>query len=105
VSTDVEPLAGLVPSTYELSQNYPNPFNPTTQIRFSLPRESGVKLVVFDIVGRVVTTLVDQKMSAGVHQVTWNGRDQDGRPVASGVYFYHIQAAGFSATKKMALIK
>jgi hypothetical protein len=105
VSTDVEPLAGLVPSTYELSQNYPNPFNPTTQIRFSLPRESDVKLVVFDIVGRVVTTLVDQKMSAGVHQVTWNGRDQDGQSVASGVYFYHIQAAGFSATKKMALIK
>jgi hypothetical protein len=105
VATDVEPLAGLVPTSYELSQNYPNPFNPTTQIRFSLPRESDVKLVVFDIVGRVVTTLVDQKLSAGTHQVTWNGRNQDGRAVASGVYFYHIQADGFSATKKMALVK
>ncbi len=105
VATDVEPLAGTLPTTYELSQNYPNPFNPTTQIRFSLPRESNVRLVVFDIVGRVVTTLVDQKMSAGIHQVTWNGRDQDGRSVSSGVYFYHIQAEGFSATKKMALIK
>lgn len=100
---EMDPLP--VPTTFELSQNFPNPFNPTTEIRFSLPRESEVKLVVFDIMGRVVATLVDQHMSAGGHRVTWNGRTQDGQAVSSGVYFYHMQADGFSATKKMALIK
>ncbi|MBI3578480.1 MAG: T9SS type A sorting domain-containing protein [Ignavibacteriales bacterium] len=94
-----------VPKTFELSQNYPNPFNPTTNIRFSIPKESVVKLAVYDIMGRVVATLVNDKLPAGSHRATWNGKGDDGRNVSSGVYFYHIQAEGFTATKKMALIK
>jgi hypothetical protein len=100
---DIDPLP--VPKTFELSQNYPNPFNPTTEIRFTIPKTSNVKLVVYDIMGRIVNTLVDQNLGAGAHRVTWNGRDQAGKTVSSGVYFYHIQTDGFSATKKMVLMK
>lgn len=94
-----------VPTAFELSQNYPNPFNPTTEIRFALPKASNVKLVVYDIIGRVVKTLVDQRLDAGGHRAMWSGRDESGKTVASGVYFYHIQADGFNATKKMVLTK
>ena len=100
---EMDPLP--VPKTFELSQNYPNPFNPTTEIRFSLPKESAVKIVVFDMIGRLVTTLVDQRLASGSHRVSWNGRDQNGGAVSSGVYFYHMQTEGFTATKKMVLIK
>ncbi len=100
---DIDPLP--VPKTFELSQNYPNPFNPTTEIRFGLPKSSNVKLVVYDVMGRIVSTLVDQNLSAGSHRVTWNGRDQAGKVAASGVYFYHLQTDGFSSTKKMVLMK
>jgi hypothetical protein len=100
---EIDPLA--LPKTFELSQNYPNPFNPTTEIRFDIPKSSSVKMVVYDIMGRVVRTLVDQKMEAGSHRISWNGRDQAGNTVSSGVYFYHISADGFAATKKMTLMK
>jgi hypothetical protein len=100
---DIDPLP--VPKTFELGQNYPNPFNPTTEIRFALPKSSNVKLVIYDLMGRIVSTLVDQNMSMGSHRATWNGRDQSGKVAASGVYFYHLQTDGFSATKKMVLMK
>lgn len=100
---DIDPLP--VPKTFELGQNYPNPFNPSTEIRFALPKSSNVKLVIYDLMGRVVSTLVDQNMSMGSHRVTWNGREQSGKVAASGVYFYHLQADGFNATKKMVLMK
>jgi hypothetical protein len=100
---DIDPLP--VPKTFELSQNYPNPFNPTTEIRFALPKASNVKMVVYDIMGRTVRTLIDQNMSAGGHRISWNSKDEAGKIVSSGVYFYHIQADGFSATKKMVLMK
>ena len=94
-----------VPTSFELAQNYPNPFNPTTEIRFSLPKTSNVKLVIFDVMGRTVATLVDGVKEAGAHRAMWNGRRDDGQGASSGVYFYHIQAEGFTATKKMTLIK
>ena len=100
---DIDPLP--VPKTFELSQNYPNPFNPTTEIRFALPKSSNVKLVIYDVMGRLVSTLVDQNMSVGSHRVTWNGRELSGKVAASGVYFYHLQTEGFSSTKKMVLMK
>ncbi|TSA24034.1 T9SS C-terminal target domain-containing protein [bacterium] len=100
---EMDPLP--IPKTFELSQNYPNPFNPTTEIRFDIPKSSSVKVVVYDIMGRVVRTLVDQKMEAGSHRISWNGRDLAGNTVSSGVYFYHISADGFAATKKMTLMK
>jgi len=100
---EIDPIP--MPKTFELSQNYPNPFNPATEIRFNIPKTSNVKMVVYDIMGRVVRTLVDQKMEAGSHRISWNGRDLAGKTVSSGVYFYHIQAEGFVATNKMTLMK
>lgn len=89
-----------MPTKFTLSQNYPNPFNPTTSISFSLPEASNVKLEVFNINGQVVTTLADGQFEAGVHQLTW-----DGRETASGMYFYKLTTNNFSETKKMLLLK
>jgi predicted CXXCH cytochrome family protein len=104
VLTDVENGKG-VPTEFALNQNYPNPFNPTTEIAFSVPKQTPVKVVIYGLSGEVVATVVNQTMSAGNYRVTWNGRTDDGRAVASGVYFYHLQADGFTATKKMTLLK
>lgn len=90
---------------YTLDQNKPNPFNPKTTISFSLPREERVTLAVFDAAGRRVKTLHDKVEGAGVHRVIWDGTDEAGRPVASGVYFYRMDAGKFSQTKKMLLVK
>jgi len=94
-----------LPQEYGLLQNYPNPFNPTTAIEFSLPRPGHVTLEVFDIVGRKVTTLVDEYVTAGVRRVLWNGCDAQGAGVASGIYFYRIQTGDFRETRKMILLK
>ncbi len=75
---------------FELYPNYPNPFNPSTTISFTLPRSGNVEIVVFDISGRRVQTLIDTPLPAGRHQVVWNGRDASNRPVSSGVYFYRL---------------
>lgn len=104
VLTGIESSSGL-PTEFALNQNYPNPFNPTTEIAFSIPKQSPVKIVIYGLSGEVVATIVNQTMSAGNYRVTWNGRTDDGRAVASGVYFYHLQAEGFTATKKMTLLK
>ncbi len=104
VVTSVESSGGI-PKEFALSQNYPNPFNPTTEIAFSIPKQSAVKIVVYGLSGDVIATIVNQTMSAGNYRVVWNGRSDDGRSVASGVYFYHLQAEGFASTKKMTLLK
>ncbi|HEY3249916.1 MAG TPA: T9SS type A sorting domain-containing protein [Ignavibacteria bacterium] len=93
-------ISGTIPDGYVLSQNYPNPFNPTTNIKFSLPKAGNVKLVVFDILGREVTTLVNEFKTAGNYLVDFNALN-----LASGVYFYKITANDFTETKKMLLIK
>ncbi|MCB0722614.1 MAG: T9SS type A sorting domain-containing protein [Ignavibacteriae bacterium] len=94
-----------VPATYDLSQNYPNPFNPSTRFTFSLPKGSNVSIVVFDVTGRQIATLVNSKFEAGKYSVDWNGTDNGGALVSSGVYFYRIVAGDFVQTRKMALIK
>lgn len=94
-----------LPKAFGLDQNYPNPFNPTTQVRFALPTNAHVRLTVFNVLGQEVKTLVDQDMAAGTHEVTWNGRNEDGGQVSSGIYFYRISADNFSATKKMMMLK
>jgi len=104
VLTDVQNGSGL-PTEFALNQNFPNPFNPTTEIAFSVPKQTPVKVVIYGLSGEVVATVVNQTMSAGNYRVTWNGKTDDGRAVASGVYFYHLQADGFTATKKMTLLK
>ena len=97
--------AADLPCEFGLSQNYPNPFNPTTAIAYALPKATHVRLSVFDIRGRLTTTLVDQQQSPGRYSVTWDARDARGARVASGVYFYRIQTETNVSTKKMILVK
>ena len=94
-----------VPGSFDLFQNYPNPFNPATAIRFSLPVNTTVTLKVFDITGREVRTLVSQPMTAGTHEVRWDGRSGSGAPVASGVYLYRIETEQFMMTRRMVMLK
>jgi M6 family metalloprotease-like protein len=88
-----------------LRQNVPNPFNPDTRIAFSLPSRMHVVLAVHDVAGRRVITLIDGSRPAGINDVLWNGRDSRGSRVASGVYFYRLEAGGRSFTRKMLLLK
>ena len=105
VVTDVSQESGAVPESYVLEQNYPNPFNPSTQILFSVPKTEKVSLVVFNLLGQKVATLVDGLLVQGTHAVTWNGRDSRGFQLSSGVYFYTLKTASFVASKKMLMLK
>jgi flagellar hook assembly protein FlgD len=97
--------AQAIPATYELSQNFPNPFNPATTIH-GLPKAGRVTLKIYNLLGAEVATLVeDEQKVAGYHAAIWDGRNKDGRIVASGVYVYRIRAGGFSSTKKLTLVK
>lgn len=98
-------VAGAVIAHPVLDQNRPNPFNPRTEIRFSIPERGSVQLRVFDAAGRVVATLADGTLSAGEHRVVWAGRTDSGAAVASGVYFYRLEAAGLRESKRMVLLK
>jgi len=95
----------LIPADFQFDQNYPNPFNPTTTFSFSLPYPTDVKLEIYNVLGRKVTTLLDKALAAGRHTVDWDGRDGDGSPVASGVYFARLNADKFTSTKKMVVLK
>ena len=97
---------GAPPRTWALGQNVPNPFNPTTVIRVMVPASGGhAVLAVYDVAGRRVRTLLAGRLSAGEHRVSWNGRDDAGRRVASGVYFYRLTTDRFRATRKMVLLQ
>ena len=104
ITTDI-PNGLLVPSVFALEQNYPNPFNPETSIHFTVPKMSRVTLAIYDILGRKIRTLLSETKAAGSYNVTWNGKNNQGQPLASGLYFYKLQAGEFSATKKMMLLK
>ena len=100
-ASSVASISSKRPTEFELQQNFPNPFNSTTTIRFAIKSETDAKLVIFDLLGRTVATLVDKKLTAGQYSVAW-----DAHSCAGGIYFYHLQTAeGFQATKKMVLIK
>jgi hypothetical protein len=102
---------GTTPESFSLNQNYPNPFNPSTTISFELPVASRVSLQVFDVLGQQVASLVNNELAQGKVEVVWNGQDNAGRPVASGIYFYRLKATAsvggneFSSIKKMLLLK
>jgi hypothetical protein len=100
-ATGVEP----VPATLALDRNWPNPFNPTTHIAFSLPRSESVELAVFDAGGRRLRVLVSGSLAGGRHRVSWDGRDDSGREMASGLYFYRLAAGQQEITRKMLLMK
>ncbi len=101
----VKPVSNEVPTVYSLSQNYPNPFNPTTKISFSLPKQQDVTIKIYDIMGREVLTLVNKTMKPGKYDAIWSAINQDGKSVASGVYFYRIVAGDFVESKKMILVR
>ena len=94
-----------VPAAYDLMQNYPNPFNPSTSIGFTLPEAGHVSLNIYDMTGRLVTTLVEGNLTEGVHMVDWNGLDSSGSMVSAGVYFYTLESSDMMMTKKMILMK
>jgi hypothetical protein len=95
----------IIPAQFFLTQNYPNPFNPTTSISFGLPKDSDVKVEVFNLLGQKVRTLLNGQERAGYKTIIWDGKDEAGKGVASGVYFYKVNAGNFNDTKKMTLLK
>ncbi|NIR68329.1 MAG: T9SS type A sorting domain-containing protein [candidate division Zixibacteria bacterium] len=90
---------------YAVSPNYPNPFNPTTTIRYQLPERHQVTLMIYNLLGQRVRTLLNQTMAAGTHQVIWKGRNDQGEPVSSGIYVYRFRAGDFQKSQKMILLK
>jgi len=103
VNVEVNP--DQFPTGYILQQNFPNPFNPETKINYELPSGSRVLLKIYNELGEEVRTLVDKEQSAGRYQVQWDGRDNNSQHVATGVYFYRLNAEGIAQTKKMLLLK
>jgi hypothetical protein len=94
-----------LPTAFSLEQNYPNPFNPTTTIEFAIPRSGQVRVEVYNMLGRLVTMLVNEQLPAGVYRATWDGRDYWGNQVASGIYLYRLQVKDYVATRKMVMLK
>jgi len=95
----------FAPTEFGLGQNYPNPFNSATTISFSLPKRTQVSLRIYDTLGRLTYTLVDQNLPQGFHKFTWEGQNNEAMPVPSGVYFYRIETSEFNSTKKLIFIK
>ena len=96
----VHQISNETPGSYLLNQNYPNPFNPSTNIKFSIPKAGNVKLVVYDRLGREIKTLVDDNLSAGIYEYSFQSNN-----LPSGVYFYELQTGDYHETKRMILIK
>ncbi len=94
-----------LPKAYKLEQNYPNPFNPVTRISYQLPKAGKVSLVIYNVLGQKVRTLFEGNANAGTHYHVWRGTDNLGNKVATGVYFYKLEANGFTSIKKMVLVK
>jgi hypothetical protein len=99
-SNTISVLINQIPSNYELHQNYPNPFNPTTIISYSIPQSSNVVLTIYDILGNLVETLVNENQEAGNYEISFNAGE-----LSNGIYYYKIQSGNFIATKKMLLLK
>jgi len=94
-----------IPLSYQLKQNYPNPFNPETHIYFEIPQMHDVKLEIYNILGQKVRSLINGAYNPGRHTVTWNGRNDSGMIVPSGVYIYRLHAGSFMVSKKMLMLK
>ena len=102
--SDATGVDASTPSAFSLGQNYPNPFNPTTTIPFTLYSSVHVGLVIYNIMGQRVTTVIDDFLNPGEHFVTWNGMDEQGKHVSAGIYLYQLQAGRHVETKKMLLL-
>jgi hypothetical protein len=95
----------VTPEVFALHQNYPNPFNPTTTLRYDLPEDSQVKIMIYDLMGREVKSLVNIQQNAGYKAVVWDATNNLGQPVSAGMYLYRISAGDFYSVKKMVLLK
>ena len=93
------------PSLIKDFKNYPNPFNPETSITYQVPKTSLVKIEVFKLLGQKLRTLVNEERNPGSYQIMWNGLDDQGKSVSSGVYLYKMQSGDFSTIKKMVLVR
>jgi hypothetical protein len=98
--TSIRKQNSPIPNLFSLHQNFPNPFNPTTKIDFDLPRQSNVRLLVYDVLGKEVSELVNEKLQPGKYSYEWNAS-----PYLSGVYYYKLIAGEFSQTRKTVLIR
>lgn len=106
LATDVDETGEeLLPEEFSLFQNYPNPFNPSTTIKFSIPKRSDVTIQIYNVLGQEVAMLVNERLSAGEHSVSWNGLNYKGESAATGVYFYRLIAGQNQLTREMILIK
>ena len=103
--SDVDGNPTEMPLSYELGNNYPNPFNPSTEIEYAIPVANHVSIDVFNSLGQKVRTLVDRNMTAGTYRESWDGRDDTGNVVPSGIYFYNMRSSHFNSVKKMLLVK
>jgi hypothetical protein len=103
--TSVNERDGGVPTEYALEQNYPNPFNPETTIKYQLPANGHVRLSIYNALGHEVRQLINRTQQAAYHTVVWDGRDNAGNVVPSGVYFYRLENDKFTAIKKMIMMK
>ena len=101
----IDKAAASVPGTYSLEQNYPNPFNPVTSIKYQIPEATQVKLVIYNLLGQVVRTLVDDVKTAGIYEVKWDGTGDQGVKLASGIYIYRLEAGNFTKTRKLVFMK
>jgi Zn-dependent metalloprotease len=105
VDPSIQEVIEPVPTEFSLSKNYPNPFNPSTTIRYALPTDSHVSLKIYNMLGQLVITLVDDKQTSGFKEVVWDGRNKAGLMVTSGMYIYRIVAGNFVKTQKMTFVK
>ena len=95
----------MIPNSFALKQNYPNPFNPTTKINYEIPQSAFVELVVFNLIGQMIKVLNSTFQQPGYYSINWDGKNDNGVSVPSGVYFYTISSKSFQKTKKMLYLK
>ena len=98
-------MGSNIPACYALYNNYPNPFNPSTTIRYALKESGHARLVIFNVLGQEVRNLVDKEQAVGLFTVKWDGRNDNGEKVSSGMYFYRLEAGNFVRTKRMMLVQ
>ena len=102
----IDVTTSTLPNTFELSQNFPNPFNPSTEIKFIVGKDELVSLNIYDIQGRLVSSLIDNYFySAGSYKMSWDGKNQSGTQLPSGMYLYKLESAHKIVTRKMVLMK
>jgi len=107
----VEQVETSIPLFYSLNQNYPNPFNPTTKIEFSLPKESNVRITIYDLLGREIQDFVDERIQAGIYRITWDASTSSRTAATTGLYYYRLIATPldgsdpFVQTRKMILLR